>query len=579
MAVDGAEAPKSKRWWPERAAIYRAVRLITGLVLLFYVATHLLNHALGLISLELLNDGAELFRSFWRPTVPTVILYGSLVIHALLALQSIYKRRRLRSIPAWEAWQLILGLTVPVLLLEHLVGTRIANELYGVEDSYAYVLLAYFRWDPLLGLQQALLLLVAWAHGCIGMHFWLRIRAWYQRWQLALYTFAVVLPTAALAGMLVGGLQILALANDPQWLAGTIEEIGLPTSQEAADLYWLRDWIFIVLGALLALTLAMRGIREIWQRRRGRIRVTYPDGMTVRIPEGTTVLEASRSAEIAHASICGGRGRCSTCRIRLGAGHDLVPDPGPEEIKVLQRVAAPPRVRLACQLRPLADLEVTPLLPPHAPPQRAHQSENRVMHGEERQIAVLFADLRGFTQLSEHKLPYDVVFLLNRYFREMGLAIEGAGGYLDKFIGDGIMALFGIADPQGNPSRDALDAARAMGHNLNRLNRSLKNDLDQPLRIGIGIHFGPAIVGEMGFARATSITAIGDTVNTASRLEGLTKENACQLIVSESVSQAAGYDLTEYPVAEVPIRGREQPMQVRLVEFAETIPAPPLGSG
>src|SRR5262249_37335130 len=156
-----------------------------------------------------------------------------------------------------------------------------------------------------------------------------------------------------------------------------------------------------------------------------------------------------------------------------------------------------------------------------------------------------------FTALAEGRLPYDVVFVLNRYFSAMGRAIESAGGRVDKFIGDGVMALFGIESGTRPGCREALAAARLMSERLNELNLSLEAELDGPLRIGIGIHCGPVIAGEMGYGNAAAITAIGDAVNTASRLENLTKEYNCELVVSEETVARAGLDLSEFPRHEI----------------------------
>lgn len=230
-------------------------------------------------------------------------------------------------------------------------------------------------------------------------------------------------------------------------------------------------------------------------------------------------------------------------------------------------------MRLACQIRPKRDLAVVPLLPPSANPRDARPRPAH-LQGREKEIAILFADLRGFTQLSEHKLPYDVVFMLNRYFAAMGQAVEQTGGHVDKFIGDGVMALFG-ADERTGPDlacRQALAAARAMSVALDALNKTLSHDLDRPLRIGIGIHMGPAIVGEMGYAGAVSLTAIGDAVNTASRLESLTKEFTCELVVSEEVAMRAGLDIAAYPVQETEIRGRSEKLRIRTVLHARDLP-------
>jgi adenylate cyclase len=286
-----------------------------------------------------------------------------------------------------------------------------------------------------------------------------------------------------------------------------------------------------------------------------------------------TVLAVSQSYGIPHASVCGGRGRCSTCRIRVGAGLEALPPPSEPEARVLKRVGAPPNVRLACQTEVIDGLEVMPLLPPHTTGVAQTRGGPDYLQGRELDIAVLFADLRGFTQLSEHRLPYDVVFILNRYFAEMGAAIEGAGGRLDKFIGDGVMALFGVESGPAEGARRALAAARAMSERLAELNASLEGDLEEPLRIGIGIHLGAAIVGEMGYGQARGVTAVGDTVNTASRLEALTKQHGAQLLVSQSLVEAAGADLGAAPTVEIDIRGRQQTLAVRVVADASALAA------
>jgi adenylate cyclase len=136
------------------------------------------------------------------------------------------------------------------------------------------------------------------------------------------------------------------------------------------------------------------------------------------------------------------------------------------------------------------------------------------------------------------------------------------------------MALFGLQVSPEEGSLDALRAARNMSVRLAELNTTLESDLDAPLRIGIGIHLGPAIVGEMGFGTATSLTAIGDSVNTASRLESMTKEYGAQLIVSESVERKSGLDLSEHPLETVSVRGREEALGVRVIPDASKLAVP-----
>jgi adenylate cyclase len=193
------------------------------------------------------------------------------------------------------------------------------------------------------------------------------------------------------------------------------------------------------------------------------------------------------------------------------------------------------------------------------------------MQGSEQELAILFADLRGFTKFSEHKLPYDVVFVMNQYFKAMGEAVEASGGHLDKFIGDGVMALFGIDATPERGCRQALDAAVAMSQALDELNQVLAQDLAEPLRIGLGIHTGPVIVGVMGYGKARTLTAIGDAVNTASRLESMNKEFHSELIFSEEVSARAGVDVSPFDQHEIEVRGRTTLLPVRIARRAQDL--------
>jgi adenylate cyclase len=192
--------------------------------------------------------------------------------------------------------------------------------------------------------------------------------------------------------------------------------------------------------------------------------------------------------------------------------------------------------------------------------------------GVEREVAVLFADLRAFTRMAEGRLPYDVVFVLNQYFKAMGEAIEHQGGRIDKFIGDGIMALYGLERGPEQACYQALAAARAMSAALDDLNRRLADELREPLRIGIGLHVGPVILGHMGYGRATTLTAIGDTVNVASRLEALTKEFEVELVVSSRLAEAAKIDLGAFEERRIEVRGRRRPLRVRLIAHAGALP-------
>jgi adenylate cyclase len=551
----------------------RRLRLATGLILFAYVATHLLNHALGLISLQAMGAGRVWFVAFWHVPLCTAALYLSLLTHFLLALWAIYQRRRLFEMRASEALQLVLGLSVIPLLTEHAVGTRLAHAEFGLNATYKYVLLSIWYGHPYEAIEQTLAVLCAWTHGCIGLYFWSRLKPWFPRLQHIFFALALLVPVLGLLGFAEGGMEATRLARDPAWLSQTYAAMNLPGPAAVNTLEGIISGISWTFWSLLALTLAARQARSLIERRRGLVRITYPGGREFAVVPGPSVLDISHVSGIPHASVCGGRGRCSTCRVRVTSGIETLPPPAPGEKAVLARVNAAPNVRLACQIRPTSNLAVVPLLPPTAGPQDAYAKAAH-LQGREKEIAVLFGDLRSFTQLSEKKLPYDVVFLLNRYFAAMGQAVEQAGGHVDKFIGDGVMALFGAGE-DGEPvkaCRQALQAARDMGLALEALNKTLAHDLDAPLRIGIGVHAGPAIVGQMGHGRVMSLTAIGDTVNTASRLETLTKEFGVELVISDEVATRAGVDVSTFPVRETEIRGRRGTVHVRAIGHARELP-------
>ena len=546
------------------------LRLYSGMVLFVYVTMHLLNHALGLISLEAMEWGREPFLAIWRNPVGTTVLIGALATHAGLSLYTLYRRRTLRM-PLHEAAQVVSGLLLPPLLAGHVIGNRLLHEKFGVDDTYTWVLLNLWVFSPQAGVQQAVAMILAWTHGTLGLRRYLMLKPWFSTWRPALFSVSILVPILSLLGFAQGGREVILRLQSPMWFADARADINWPGDDALA---WYLDTLNAALtgmAALLILVIAARIGRTIWYRRTGLVLVSYPGGQRASITRGMSVLEASRVAGVPHASVCGGRGRCSTCRINIEVHDGELPAASEDELRVLHRVGVPSGVRLACQLRPESDLQVTPLLPPTATAKDAF-SRAKYLAGDEREIAVLFADLRAFTKFSEGRLPYDVVFILNQYFHVMGKAIEEAGGRVDKYIGDGIMALFGIESGPEQGCREALAGAQAMGRALNTLNETLSHQITEPFRMGMGIHSGMTIVGEMGYGEIMSLTAMGDTVNTASRLEDATKEHASKLVVSHDVVLRAGIDLSHFPSQEIEVRGRTEPVAVYLIsEGLETM--------
>ena len=548
--------------------IIAVTRLSTGLILFFYVLTHDLNHALGLISLSAMEAGRGVFLGFWRPLELVLLLAAAL--HLAIGLRALYRRKSLRM-PFLEATQLALGLSAPPLLILHILGTAVSHALYGIDDRYAYVLWVIWVVSPGLGVMQSAAVIVTWIHGCIGLNYWLRVKQWFPPWRPYLGALALLIPVLALLGFVAGAREVAELAANPDWPPALAAQINMPSQQDVAFLYRLSDLLIIAFFAIVGGVFAARIVRTLATRRRA-ITVSYPDGKRVVIQPGTSLLEASRIGGIPHASVCGGRSRCSTCRVRVIEGAEALPPPMEEEQRVLTRIHAAPGVRLACQARPTGAVTIQPLLPPQVTAQKALFGGD-VSQGKEQEVAVLFADLRGFTSMAERRLPYDVVFLLNQYFRATGEAVLAAGGHVDKFIGDGVMAVFGLRGRPELACAQAIDAARRIAVALDVFNAQHHAELKSPFRIGIGIHFGPVIVGEMGFPPALSLTVIGDTVNTASRLETATKEENCQLLISEAVARAAELPQDVGRRCEITLRGREQMLVAIAIDSARAIPA------
>jgi adenylate cyclase len=550
----------------------RRARLLSGLVMLLFVFMHLSNLALTLISIAAAEYGRRWFSIIWLNPLSSLVLYGSLLVHVLLVLRSLYQRRSLRM-PPRESLQIIFGLLIPFLIIEHATGIRLSRMLYGMDVGYEGVIRKMWIKYPLVGFRQSLAVVIIWMHGCLGVFFWLRYREWYKKIAPYLLTVAVMLPVLALLGFSDAGRALEKTPPSAQRASNFMierENRALGLTQEevdsALDIY--TTGVQALFAGAVVMVFALRGLRS-WRQRSNAVDIRYDHGGFVRAPAGLSVLEASRLAGISHYSACGGKGRCSTCRVRILESDGPLPPPSDMEQATLQRIHADSDVRLGCQLRPTHNLNIALLL--------SSQQQNDIpasgepiRPGREEEIAVLFCDLRNFTSLSEARLPYDMVFLLNRYFTIVGQAVEHAGGRLDKFIGDGAMALFGLEGNQETACRDAMKAAALILRDIEKLNAELEKQFAINLRVVVGIHSGPSIIGVMGYGAAKNLTAIGDTVNVASRLESAAKEFDTAIVVSEPAIIQAGQDIKDLESRKIAIRGRTSEMKVFLVSREES---------
>jgi adenylate cyclase len=537
------------------ARLVRArARLISGLVLLAFVLCHFLSHIFLIVSLPVATEVLHRLMKFWWTETGTYVLAAALALHVFNALWSIYIRRHLR-LPTWELAQLALGLSIPVLVMLHVASTKISDRFLGTASSYGSVLARHWMVTPWQVPLQIAAVLTVWTHAAIGIHFWLRTKRWYPPWMPVFGALAVLIPALALAGYISGGNQVRReIHADPAMLA-SIQRAAHVTPEAAAQVRHLTLIGLASYAGLVLLPFAGRGVRRFAHRLNRPPQLSHAGGRTMPILPGATVLETLRAHGVPHASVCGGRARCTTCRVRVVGGHGALPAPAGLEAKALVRIGAGEGVRLACQLRPTANIAVNPLLAADA--SAADGLVRGGMEGSERHVTVMFIDLRESTMLGEARMPYDVLFVLNQFFGEMTQALDATGGHYSNFTGDGLMALYGF-EPETSAigAEQALRGAREMLRRLDQLNVRLKADLRAPLRIGIGIHVGEAIVGALGPPGSQIVTAIGDTVNTAARLEALTKDYDCTLIISQDAAQAAGLDLSGHSREQAVVKGR-----------------------
>ncbi|HYF50664.1 MAG TPA: adenylate/guanylate cyclase domain-containing protein [Planctomycetota bacterium] len=286
-----------------------------------------------------------------------------------------------------------------------------------------------------------------------------------------------------------------------------------------------------------------------------------PDNKTIPASEDQTLLSATLAAGIPHIHACGGRARCSTCRVQVTKGLEHCHVRGPEEQTMAERLHFAPEVRLACQTRVNGDVTIRRMALDHADEVVLAQNAGGTAIapiGEEKRIAILFSDIRGFTTFSEHLPPYDVIHVLNRYFFEMAKPIEANGGCIDNYMGDGLMALFGM-DNAPDPSLRAVKAGLGMLAALEGLKPYLQSLYGTTFRIGIGVHIGEVVVGTIGQAGKSHnkrTTAIGDAVNFASRIEGENKAAGTNFLISEAVYKEVNKSIQTGKTVRVNIKGK-----------------------
>lgn len=355
--------------------IIRSLRLISGLVLFAFVVMHLINHAFGLASIETMEQARKVLLLPWANVAGGFAIFLSLAIHSSLGLYSVYRRPHLNT-SAFDVFQLALALLIPLLLVPHVVTMLIQPLFMPERMSYSHVLETYWITDPWMGLRMVAGIVAVWIHGCMGLFVWMQVQRWWPKVAAIVYPLIVIIPVLALLGFAEGGKEVIAekssdgygvTASDSYYDTheqeikadygaavdyGTVEDAAEDAEQKEIVAMFKRtvDKTMLVVLAMFALTFFAR-----WLRLRGRdnqVQVRYRNGHKVSGPLGSSLLDISRLNDVVHGSLCGGKGRCGTCQVRVISGGEFLPEKNEIELDLLSRLNAPSDVRLACQTTP-----------------------------------------------------------------------------------------------------------------------------------------------------------------------------------------------------------------------------------
>jgi adenylate cyclase len=288
--------------------------------------------------------------------------------------------------------------------------------------------------------------------------------------------------------------------------------------------------------------------------------ITYLNEKVVETDAGTPILHASLQNGIPHTHVCGGNARCSTCRVLIVQGVENCCPRNEREQKMAERRNFGPTVRLACQTTICGDVSLRRLVLDDEDRRlvedevRGSQAPRSV--GEERQIAILFSDIRNFTTFAEAQLPYDVIHVLNRYFHRVGAAVERNGGQIDNFVGDGLNALFGAYGDSAGAALNAVRAGLEMLAEVEAMQPYFQSQFKTRLHIGVGVHYGEAVLGAVGVGERRRLTVVGDAANFASRVESANKDTGTEFLISQGAYDQVRDQVRVGRAFELPIKGK-----------------------
>lgn len=292
-------------------------------------------------------------------------------------------------------------------------------------------------------------------------------------------------------------------------------------------------------------------------------------------PQTQSLLDASLAAGLPHHYACARQARCSTCRVLVIDGLESFGPRSPQEAELAMQRRWPDTVRLACQSRPTGPAKVRRLVHDAIDADLGSSEAGAWPAAEEKQIGLLFCDISDFTTIAEGQLAYDLVHSLNRFFKQLGDPILANHGVINKYLGDGMLALFGLDGLTPDEcARQAVRASLRMLAAAQNLNVYLQDHFGFSFEPRIGLHYGSVVVGRIGHPDKIDFTVIGDAVNTASRIEAINKDHGTRLLASEDLVAPILPSLEIGRSFEVQLRGRSG--SVRLFEILGFLESDPV---
>lgn len=353
----------------------RQARLVSGLILMVFVTMHLANLAIGLKSLDAMEDWRWTLMVPWQGTPGKILLLGAAMIHTALGLWSLAARRSL-VMSVTDMAQLALGLLTPLLMVNHVLTLKLTAALNpDYEPSYGLILAVFWSFAPLLAFQQLFVVVVVWIHAALGLYSWLVLKPYWPRIAALVLPCLFAVPILALLGFVESGKEVIQrLADKSEWHQAITENAGRVWAVQK-DIAAMQGRVLAAYAALALMAAAVLAFR-ILRNRRKPVSVAYDEGRVATGRRGLSVLELSRINHIPHAHVCSGRGRCGTCRIRVVAAPERLSKMTSAERSTLARVQAGPEARLACQALVLGSgVVVERLLPAYADASAAQQPE------------------------------------------------------------------------------------------------------------------------------------------------------------------------------------------------------------